>query len=257
MRRILAAAILAGLPALGHAHAALSATQSLCEAALAGAERAETLPERVLRAIGRVESGRRDPGSQTYGAWPWTVNAEGTGYFYETKADAVAAVRDFQARGMRSIDVGCAQVNLMHHKDAFASLEQAFDPAINAAYAGRFLKSLFQQTGTWPKAVAGYHSMTPELGDPYAKKVYAALDQEDGSSAATATARPSPALPAPVGAFGAAYPPGRLAVTIPSGAGELRVMPLTAAAPAFAAGAMTGRGLDAYRAAPIRLARGY
>ena len=74
--------------------------------------------------------------------WPWTVNAEGQGAFYDTKAEAVAAVRAMQARGVRSIDVGCGQINLMHHPDAFASLEQAFDPQANAAYAARFLKEL-------------------------------------------------------------------------------------------------------------------
>ena len=48
---------------------------------------------------------------------------------------------------MRSIDIGCAQVNLMHHPDAFASLEQAFDPMANADYAARFLKQLHDTHG--------------------------------------------------------------------------------------------------------------
>ena len=34
------------------------------------------------------------------GPWPWTINAEGVGSFYETKAAAIAAVRDLQARGL-------------------------------------------------------------------------------------------------------------------------------------------------------------
>ena len=61
--------------------------------------------------------------------WPWTINAEGEPHLFDTKVQAVAWVRQAQARGMRSIDIGCAQVNLMHHPTAFASLEQAFDPA--------------------------------------------------------------------------------------------------------------------------------
>ena len=133
----------------------------LCRSAVAAAERASGIPAYLLAAINHVESGRRDPATGTVHPWPWTVNAEGAGSFYETKADAVAAVRAMQARGVRSIDVGCGQINLMHHPDAFASLEQAFDPQANAAYAARFLKELFAQTGDWSKAAA----MSP-LGNP-------------------------------------------------------------------------------------------
>ena len=79
------------------------------------------------------------------------MNAEGQG-FYDTKAQAVAAVRAMQARGMQSIDVGCVQINLMHHPDAFPNLEAAFDPHANARYAAQFLKELYAQTGDWNKA---------------------------------------------------------------------------------------------------------
>ena len=70
------------------------------------------------------------------------------------RREAVAAVRGLQARGVRSIDVGCMQVNLMHHPDAFPSLDVAFDPQANAAYAARFLKELYAQTGDWTRATA-------------------------------------------------------------------------------------------------------
>ena len=72
---------------------------------------------------------------------------------------------------MRSIDVGCMQVNLLHHPQAFATLEQAFDPPTNARYAARFLISLFHQTADWPKAGALYHSATPEIAADYARRL--------------------------------------------------------------------------------------
>ena len=78
-----------------------------------------------------------------------------------------------QARGVRSIDVGCMQVNLMHHPDAFASLEEAFDPAAERRLRGALPASLFGQTGSWPKAAAAYHSSTPDIGADYARKVLA------------------------------------------------------------------------------------
>jgi len=116
------------------------------------------------------------------------VNAEGQGFFYESKAEAVAAVRGMQARGMRSIDVGCMQISLTHHPDAFRDLAQAFDPAANADYGARFLSQLHDRTGSWPEAVAQYHSATRELGQDYQRKVYAALPEEQRLAFAIAPA---------------------------------------------------------------------
>src|SRR6478752_5008891 len=109
-----------------------------CRAAIAMAEQGHGIPSQLLAAIGRVESGRRDPATGIRTAWPWTINYEGQGAWFETKDEAVRAVEGLQARGVRSIDVGCMQVNLMHHPSAFPSLELAFEPSVNADYAARF-----------------------------------------------------------------------------------------------------------------------
>ena len=119
------------------------------------------VPPQLLAAIGRVESGRRDPVTGAWGAWPWTINAEGSGSYFDTKAEAIQAVQALQARGVRSIDVGCMQVNLMHHPTAFPTLDMAFEPAVNADYAARFLVELHEQTGDWTTATADYHSSNP------------------------------------------------------------------------------------------------
>jgi len=139
----------------------------LCETAITSAEYAGRLPPGLLGAIGVTETGRVDARSGRVRPWPWTVNAEGEGQFFETKQQAVAAVRALQARGVRSIDVGCLQVNLMYHRDAFATLEDAFDPPVNAAYAARFLNTLYVEGRNWAHAIAAYHSETPALGDAY------------------------------------------------------------------------------------------
>lgn len=124
-----------------------------------------------MPAIARVESGRPDPRTGVVQPWPWTINAEGVGRFFDTKEQAIAAVLALQARGVRSIDVGCMQVNLLHHPFAFSSLEEAFDPLSNALYAGRFLAALYGQLASWPVAAAAYHSQTPELGAEYRRRV--------------------------------------------------------------------------------------
>ncbi len=144
----------------------------LCEAAIARAEHVRDLPDGLLPALARVESGRPDAVGATR-PWPWTVDVDGQGHFFASKAEAVAAVRTLQDMGIRSIDIGCLQVNLMYHPRAFASIEQAFDPAANAAYAARFLVALHQRDNDWTHAIASYHSETPSLGAAYRTKVLA------------------------------------------------------------------------------------
>jgi hypothetical protein len=64
------------------------------------------------------------------------------------------------------------QVNILHHPDAFRSIEEAFEPEKNVEYAGKFLKNLHKQTGSWTQAVANYHSADEALGGPYQQRIY-------------------------------------------------------------------------------------
>lgn len=143
-------------------------------------ERQAGVPSRLLHAVSLIESGRYDKESRATSAWPWTINAEGAGQYFPTKEEAVAAVRKLQVRGVKSIDVGCMQVNLMHHPNAFPSLEAAFDPVANVRYAAAFLTDLRETTQSWEQAVAHYHSATPARGGPYRDKVLAKWGQERG-----------------------------------------------------------------------------
>ncbi len=158
------------------AHAEMGPTPGLrCEQAIGAAARADHVPADLMAAIGLVETGRPDPVSGAWHPWPWAINAEGRGMFFDSQAEAIAAVRSLQAAGVRSIDVGCMQVNLMHHPDAFATLEEAFDPGRNALYAGRFLGTLFQRSGNWMVAAGWYHSTTSDLAADYIRRVTAIL----------------------------------------------------------------------------------
>jgi hypothetical protein len=212
----------------------------LCRPAILAAERAHAVPPGLMAAIGRVESGRRDTVTGTSNPWPWTVNAEGQGAFYDTKAQAIAAVRAMQARGVRSIDVGCMQVNLMHHPNAFVSLEAAFDPTVNADYAGRFLTELFGETHAWPLAAGRYHSGTPELAADYQRKVMAIWPEEQGAPVVAGASALQRAWAATINP-----PPFRRA----DGGGHVI---LKVALPGQAV--TPGRGLDFYRARPVVVA---
>jgi hypothetical protein len=132
------------------------------------------LPQGLLVAIARVESGRRDPASGAAIPWPWTINAEGVPMIFNTREEAVAAVEALRARNVRLIDVGCMQVNLHHHPNAFSSVAEAFDPAANARYAAGFLSRLRGSSGDWETAIGRYHSSTPGLSDRYRARVLSA-----------------------------------------------------------------------------------
>jgi hypothetical protein len=217
---------------------------TLCDAAIARAERTHTLPPGLLGAIGRVESGRRDPLSGALRPWPWTIDVEGEGHLYDTEAQAIAAVRSFQLQGRRSIDVGCMQVNLVQHPDAFAGLGAAFDPVGNTQYAADLLTQLRQATPDWLTAAGLYHSATPALGLPYRLKVEAALQ-----SAGEPTLPLNLGHKLPTTTLAMAMPPA------PAGAGGGFFHISQQRSPALSGPIPSGRSLSSYRAAPVRRLR--
>lgn len=200
-----------------------------CGEAIAAAERAHAIPPRLLAAIGRVESGRRDAATGAMVSWPWTLNADGQGRFYDTKAQAVTAAKLLRPKVTTSLDAGCMQISLTAHPNAFPNLETALDPGANADYGARFLADLFQKTNSWPKAVELYHSATPELGQAYQRQVYAAWRDQ------------------PLVAWNPAA--GRSILAVPP-------HPVVPHIIWLAPGAVTpfGHALDFYRSSPVRMA---
>lgn len=112
------------------------------------AERLHGIPAGLLRAIAQQESGMDE----------YAVNADGTDYHPSSVTAAVGLVRRLQAEGAIYIDVGCMQIDMHHHPNAFGSLEDAFNPAKNADYGANFLVSLFGKYRDWMTATAYYHS---------------------------------------------------------------------------------------------------
>jgi len=150
-----------------------------CTAQIRQAEQRYGIPNHLLLAIAKIESGRKDKHGN-FNPWPWTINVEGKGYIYNSKAQAISAVQNFKEMGKSSIDVGCMQVNLAYHPHAFSSVHNGFDPHQNVDYAARFLKGLHDTHGSWEMAVAHYHSATPKYHIPYRQKVLALWGREKG-----------------------------------------------------------------------------
>ncbi len=142
----------------------------LCESEIIKAEKKYGIPNRLLLAISTVESGRAVGRSKK--PWPWTICANGRGYYCTTKSAAIATTKRLIARGIRNIDVGCMQVNLLHHSTAFKNLEEAFTPKANVNYAARFFIGLKNAYNSWTHAVGYYHSKAAKHYKPYCSMVY-------------------------------------------------------------------------------------
>lgn len=145
---------------------------TVCVNATQKMEKVYQIKQHMLTTISNVETGRWDADKKQKYAWPWTVNAQGKGSFFNSKAEAVREVKRLQAQGVKSIDVGCMQINLAYHPDAFANVEDALDPHKNAEYGAKFLKNLYENNGKdWIKAAMAYHSSIPTKALKYKKKI--------------------------------------------------------------------------------------
>lgn len=169
------------LAAIGNPIAA--ASRSTCDLAAEQAAARTSVPFSVLRAVTRNETGRKRNGQTE--PWPWTVNMEGEGVWFDTVDQAKAFVFEKFKSGARSFDVGCFQINYKWHGAAFESIEDMFDPTQNALYAARFLAELYNETGDWLEAVGAFHSRTPEYAERYKRKyqtILASLETTDVTS---------------------------------------------------------------------------
>jgi Transglycosylase SLT domain len=144
----------------------------VCGALAHATERAEGIPPGLVHALALAESGRWLSERGRSQAWPWTVTAGADSFYLPSKQEALQKVRELRAAGRSNIDVGCMQVNLGYHGEAFDSLDEALEPATNVAYGARFLKRLRVQTRSWARATARYHSSDPDRGKAYRDKVY-------------------------------------------------------------------------------------
>lgn len=144
------------------------AISEICYRAIDRASRQLNVPRDVMLAISLTETGRRMGGQSR--PWPWTVNMEGKGFWFDTRAEALAYVKKRHAEGARSFDVGCFQINYKWHHQHFRSIEDMFDPQINASYAAKFLGDLFREKGSWSRAAGAYHSRTPEYATRYSAR---------------------------------------------------------------------------------------
>lgn len=147
--------------------------QETCDIAALRAAEVVGVPAQLMLAIARVETGRQIDGKVA--PWPWTVNLEGQGHWFENAIDAASFVQSAINAGQSNLDIGCFQLNLRWHAKGFDNLDTMFDPVENAHYAAVYLKRLHAEKGNWVDAAAAYHSATPEHAKSYVEKLEAVL----------------------------------------------------------------------------------
>ncbi|MDX1780305.1 MAG: hypothetical protein R3256_03205 [Thalassovita sp.] len=197
MRTVASAVVRSGfIAALGLLWLAVSpayASTVDCEAIAARTGMQNGLPRDLMPAISRVETGLKQ-GDKGVRAWPWTLNVQGKGYYFPTRAAALAKLREVLASGIRNVDVGCMQINYHWHSSNFGSIEEMMSPEANTAYAARFLTELRSRHGSWEAATSHYHSADDERGKAYLSRVSRVItklpQQQPSFVASTAESRP-------------------------------------------------------------------
>lgn len=120
------------------------------------------VPAELLYSVAVAESGRYHAGSVS--PWPWTLNVEGEGYFFESR-DALYEAFLVQIREGRSVDVGLMQLNWGWKFDLLQSPWIATDPMSNVLAACRVLRGHYdgKANGNWLLA-AGYYNRESDDG---------------------------------------------------------------------------------------------
>lgn len=140
-----------------------------CLSSAAAAAERYAVPLEILEALARVETGR----GTDRAPWAWSLNHNGESIYAPSRVEAEQLVRSWLAHGDTSFDLGCFQINMRWHGAAFADPLDLMDPAVNANYAAKYLRDLYQETGSWEQSIGYYHSRTPDLARLYRGRVMA------------------------------------------------------------------------------------
>lgn len=148
-----------------------AAQTQICDAAAQYAAQETGVPLSILRAVTLAETGHTSGADRRFAAWPWAIQSGNRGDWFADQHAALAHVQNLMAQGTRNIDIGCFQLNLHWHGEAFQSLEEMISPQQNAIYAARFLQDLYQESGDWRIAVGRYHSRDDARAQAYVARL--------------------------------------------------------------------------------------
>ncbi|MBW8268032.1 transglycosylase SLT domain-containing protein [Caldovatus sp. SYSU G05006] len=127
---------------------AIVSPRAACLEAVRAAERAHGIPEGLLVAIALNESGLH----------AYALNIGGRSYFPASAEEARRLYRS-ALLGRRQVMAGCVQVNAGVHARGG---DWPLDPALAADWAARYLRSHYERTGDWTRALMRWHGGSPQ-----------------------------------------------------------------------------------------------
>lgn len=133
-----------------------------CKEVIAEQETQKGIPQDLLKAIAKVESGIS----------PWVINSKGRAHVFRSKEAAVRHAKGLIDEGFTNFSVGCMQLHYASHRRNFKSVEAMFEPKNNITHAAKLIKKLERRHGSMERAVKLYHSASPVYHNSYKSRVY-------------------------------------------------------------------------------------
>jgi soluble lytic murein transglycosylase-like protein len=143
-----------------------------CKDVISQQEAAKGIPQDLLKAIAKVESGIS----------PWAINAHGRAHIFTSKVAATKYVKQLVEDGFSDFSVGCMQLHYASHRRNFKSIEAMLEPENNIAHAAKLIKNLERRYGSLERAVKLYHSPSPVHHNRYKNRVYGMWSKIRGPS---------------------------------------------------------------------------
>ena len=127
----------------------------------------------LLYSLAIAESGiERQEG--TISPWPWVIRAPDTRGYYDTKAEALKALKWFQSRYGEMIDIGMGQVNIRWNGHRVDRPEQLMDPKTNLEVMAQILSEAIDSTDNPELGIGRYYTWSDESrAKRYGKRVLA------------------------------------------------------------------------------------
>src|SRR3546814_26224 len=123
-----------------------------CSKLIADTENRRQIPRGLLMAIAVTESGMNGIPN------PHAMNIAGKTYHARDLEDMAQVISNNWTRGVRSIDVGCMQINLKFHGEKFSRLTDLLHSPTNVDYGASYLIKLAIDRGSWREGVMDYHN---------------------------------------------------------------------------------------------------
>nr|WP_256370222.1 transglycosylase SLT domain-containing protein [Sphingosinicella sp. BN140058] len=136
---------------MAHAQQAIS-----CPGLISEAEARRQIPRGLLMAIAITESSVNGIPN------PYAMNIAGRAYHARDLNDMAGQISANWSRGVKSIDVGCMQINLLYHGDKFSRLTDLLHSPTNVEYGANYLIQLATARGSWREGVMDYHNKSSQ-----------------------------------------------------------------------------------------------